>query len=87
MSALSLNDFADPDSIIDAITDNGGETLDRYTVWFQDGSYLGLSETGAGFSQWGEAVYNSDFPDAVLQWSDLSEPLRKHIVARYNYAL
>lgn len=85
MSLPPVQEFADPDSIIEAITDNGGETLDRYTVWFRDGSYLGLSETGAGFSQWGEAFYSIDFPDAVLQWLDLAEPLRRHITARYFY--
>lgn len=78
-------DFADTDSIIDAITDNGGKTLDRFTVWFLDGSFLGLSVTGAGFSQWGEATYYSDFPDEVLQWHDLAEPLRRHIIGRYFY--
>jgi hypothetical protein len=51
---------------ITAIYDNQGETLDRYTVltdWVEKHSdndpmrdqfmYLGLSEGGRGFSQWG----------------------------------
>jgi hypothetical protein len=33
------------------IFDNGGESLDRYTIIDKSGDMLGLSETGAGFSQ------------------------------------
>lgn len=33
------------------VFDNGGETLDRYTVIDENGDMLGLSETGAGFTQ------------------------------------
>jgi hypothetical protein len=36
--------------------DNGGQTLDRYTIYTPDGNVYGMSETGAGFNQWlGEA--------------------------------
>lgn len=84
MMAYQLpDDFADPHSIIAAVTDNGGETLDRFTVWFLDGQYLALSENGLGFSQWGEGDYSPEFPDTVLQWCDVSEPLRRHVVARF----
>jgi hypothetical protein len=38
------------------VYDNGGESLDRYTVYTPDGSVYGMSETGAGFNQYlGEA--------------------------------
>ena len=33
------------------VFDNEGKTLDRYTIINEDGDILGLSETGAGFSQ------------------------------------
>jgi hypothetical protein len=34
------------------VYDNGGETLDRYTVFTPDGSVYGMSETGGGFNQY-----------------------------------
>ena len=38
------------------VYDNGGESLDRYTVYTPDGSVYGMSETGSGFNQYlGEA--------------------------------
>lgn len=41
------------------VFDNGGESLDRYTVIDKEGDMLGLSETGAGFNQWcGNCVDN-----------------------------
>lgn len=53
-----------------AITDNGGETFDRYSVVFRDGDVLGLSgnpENPQGFSQWsGEGVGASE----VWGWLD-----------------
>ena len=33
------------------IVDNGGETVDRYTVLFSDGDALGMNAGGIGFSQ------------------------------------
>lgn len=39
-------------SNIKAVFDNNGETLDRYTIILDNGDMLGLSETGAGYSQW-----------------------------------
>jgi hypothetical protein len=43
--------------IIKAITDNLGKTMDRYTVYFGDGSYLSLS-------------FNCDSPQGVSQFGD-----------------
>ena len=34
------------------VYDNGGETLDRYTVFTPDGAVYGMSETGGGFNQY-----------------------------------
>jgi len=34
------------------VYDNGGETLDRYTVFTPDSSVFGMSETGGGFNQY-----------------------------------
>lgn len=34
------------------VYDNGGETLDRYTVFTPDGSVFGMSETAQGFNQY-----------------------------------
>jgi hypothetical protein len=34
------------------VYDNGGETLDRYTVFTPDGSVYGMSETASGFNQY-----------------------------------
>jgi len=34
------------------VYDNGGETLDRYTVFTPDGNVYGMSETGSGFDMW-----------------------------------
>lgn len=54
---------------IRAVFDNGGETLDRFTVIFGNGEILGLSETGAGFSQWcGNVVDNYMFTSFGYAW-------------------
>lgn len=39
------------------VFDNGGKTLDRYTVIDENGDMLGLSETGAGFSEFCGNIY------------------------------
>ena len=55
---------------IKSITDNGGKTLDRYTVYFWDGDYLTLSEncdTPQGVSQTGhlEGIQNAAIEPAA----------------------
>ena len=56
--------------IIRAITNNRGKTLDRYTVYFYDGTCLTLScnpDSPQGFSQWSEyfGINDSHFEEAV----------------------
>lgn len=75
------------------ITDNGGATLDRYTVLFCDGDYLSLSENGAGVSMWNEGDIVQHLQEAVedgtqldCQLGDLSPELRDHILWRVNQA-
>jgi hypothetical protein len=34
------------------VFDNGGETLDRYTIYTPDGSVYGMSEHGLGFDMY-----------------------------------
>lgn len=75
------------------ITDNRGETLDRYTVTFCDGDYLGLSLNGAGFSQWGEGIDPEFQQERVsagveddLSLDDLDPELVSHVMARLNEA-
>ena len=74
-----------------AIFDNGGKTLDRYTVvtdW-KDGKYLmmlGLSEGGEGFSQWGSGQYtpkgNNRHLGRLVNFTELSDKTQEHIASR-----
>ena len=46
-------EFGKGGSIKDVIVyDNGGESLDRYTIFTPDGSVYGMSESGGGFNQY-----------------------------------
>lgn len=76
------------------IYDNGGKTVDRYTVvlkdWRnrQDGARLfqclGLSEEPTawyGFSQCGEAIIGRHL-GKIIQWKDLPEKVRTHAKER-----
>jgi hypothetical protein len=79
------------------IIDNGGETVDRYTVAFSDGTYLALSSYPShpqGFSQSGEDLN----PAVMAEWvesgkavdlalGDLPEMIRQHIRFRCNEGL
>ena len=63
--------------IIRAITTNHGKTLDRYTVYFYDGSCLTLSsnpDSPQGVSMWGETfgINDSHFEEAAES--------KKHII-------
>lgn len=79
------------------ITDNGGASVDRYTVVFSDGSYLGLSgnpTSPVGFSQWGERIDVESLSNRVesgeeidLALGDLSAHLVQHILGRSNEGL
>lgn len=75
------------------IYDNGGDTLDRYTVFPYTNSqtvgerliYLGMAEGGVGFSQWGELPSSSQHGPhlgKLVKFDDLSEQTRRHIAAR-----
>lgn len=72
---------------IKSIWDNGGETLDRYSVLFveqeNNGLFecLGLSETGAAFSQFTMAA-EGDHLGKLVQWKDLEKKLQEHILGR-----
>ncbi|MEQ6332995.1 hypothetical protein [Sphingobium sp. MK2] len=84
---------ADLSEYLFRIVDNNGATLDQITVIFSDGDYLGLSITGAGFSQWGDGIDPADIADRVeegfetdLTWSKLDPALQRHILYRLNEA-
>lgn len=99
-----------PAEVLD-IWDNGGRTLDRITVYFFDPAngygaygahagettidYLGVSETGQGFSQWGEvtaeqraslAYYKTVETGRRVTWDSLRPELRAHVIARMSEA-
>ena len=76
-----------------AIYDNGGETLDRYTVVIDNTTddtlhdMLGLSEGGEGFSQWTTGqYYGGGQPNKhlgrLVQFTTLSGKTQKHIALR-----
>lgn len=72
---------------ITAIYDNGGKTLDRYTVVTDEPEHsgfvamLGLSEGGNGFSQWTAGQAGKHLGKKV-KLEDLSEDTQKHIRGR-----
>jgi hypothetical protein len=76
------------------IFDNGGETLDRYTIVFTKNfssdmanppelACLGLSENTnslQGFSQWDTCVLSSvQKNNKEIKWKDLSKEIQNHI--------
>lgn len=74
-----------------AIFDNGGETLDRYTVVFneKDVQYytmLGMNEGGQGFSQFTSGQYTPGGDNSHLgkpvKLSKLSNETKGHILHR-----
>lgn len=79
--------------IIRAITKTTKKVLDRYTIYFWDGSCLTLSsnpEGPQGISQWGEyfGINDSDFETGIvngermLNWFELSGILQAHVEKR-----
>jgi len=76
------------------IFDNGGESADRYTLFPYSNSeyiskrvmFLGFSEGGNGFSQWGEIdkrdIHNLSFLGKELDLSDLSQESQNHVNLR-----
>ena len=79
--------------IIRAITTNKGKTIDRYTVYFYDGTCLTLSsnpDSPQGVSQWSEyfGINDSDFEtgkvgdEKMLNWFDLPVVIQAHIEKR-----
>jgi hypothetical protein len=69
------------------IWDNGGETLDRYTVVFNDFTYLSLSENGLGVSMWGETSEQpGDYLGTEITLDDLSSDTIDHILYRVREA-
>jgi hypothetical protein len=77
------------------IFDNGGKTIDRYTVVFAEKQFdvstgrrlnieLGLSVDPTwplGFSQWGLCRIDADMGDEI-KFSDLPENVQKHVLER-----
>ena len=72
---------------ITAIYDNGGKTLDRYTVVTDEPDHsgyvmmLGINEGGDGFSQWSTGQPGRHLGERV-QFENLSEATQKHIAER-----
>lgn len=74
------------------VRDNGGRTIDRYTIVLDHGSnhgtldVLGLSSDPSspqGFSQWGEGV-DGDHLGNSIEWSDLPSNVRSHAAKRIS---
>ena len=79
--------------IIRAITTNNGKTLDRYTVYFWDGSCLTLSsncDSPQGVSQWGDSfgINDADFEtgkvgdEKMINFFELPIVVQAHIEKR-----
>ena len=74
--------------------DNGGETLDRYTVIDEDGDMIGLSDTGAGVDlyvgnhhDWGMTLedYRKDECIGVeIPFDSLPAEVRQRVLNRYD---
>lgn len=76
------------------VYDNGGESLDRYTVFpylkskddYERRMYIGISEGGHGVSMWGEVSFsdldNLDFLGTKISFNKLSKETQNHIIAR-----
>ena len=73
-----------------SVWDNGGRTIDRYTVVIEQDmgkdlwAMLGLSEDPErGFSQFGECTEGTHLGKRI-QWEDMPEKVRRHAAARMD---
>ena len=71
--------------IIRAITNNRGKTLDRYTVYFYDGTCLTLSsnpDSPQGVSQWSEyfGFNDSHFEEAAENKNNIVPGTDEHLI-------
>lgn len=76
------------------VTDNNGQTFDRYSVYFKDGSVLGLSSNPTspqGFSQWSEYdtryisdIHTNEVSETPLAFNEFE--LKSHVISRVREA-
>jgi hypothetical protein len=82
-----LNRIVNEDTVKEmllALTDNGGNTIDRYSAYFKDGSVMTFSsnpESPAGMSQWGEFLEGPDYTRETKLNFDTFD-LKAHIIRR-----
>jgi hypothetical protein len=68
------------------VYDNGGESLDRYTVYTPDGSVYGMSETGGGFNQYlGEADEIPQGKHLGKKLKSVPKEIEKAVLGRMEY--
>ena len=71
------------------VYDNGGETLDRYTIFKRPVTfngmceYLGTCETGISFSQFGQAVPGRHL-GKIVSFTGLNYTLKMHVKKRFS---
>lgn len=80
-----INEGSQPKGI-KSIWDNGGKTIDRYTVFFKEygNMALGLSDdphNPMGFSNWGDAKEGKHLGKKI-NWNKLDKKVQMHIVLR-----
>lgn len=76
---------------IQSIWDNGGKTIDRYTIVFMTRekynqyqptlSFSKHPEHAIGFSMWGQGVGGPHL-GRQIEWTDLDIDLREHVLSR-----
>lgn len=92
-----MNLFEKPEDLREylfRITDNGGETCDRFTIITSDGDYFGSNCSPfhpQGFFQSGERIDVQGVAERVesgaerdLRWIDLPEDVRRAVIGRLN---
>jgi hypothetical protein len=68
--------------LISSVTDNHGATLDRYTIFFKDDSYLTLSHnphSPQGVSMWGDKGRASE-DDEQITFEALPDTIQQHVI-------
>jgi hypothetical protein len=69
------------------VYDNGGESLDRYTIYTPDGSVYGMSETGGGFNQYvGESNEIPKGKHLGKRLKSVPKDIQSAVVERMTYA-